>query len=296
MSRHLILVHGRAQQGKDPDTLKAEWLAALAKGLAKSGLSLPIPETAVHFPYYGNTLAAMLDGDSADVVLRGAGADDDERAFTGAVLEEFRRNAGVTDEQILAAADTDVVGRGPLDWSWIRAMALALDRVPGASGTSIALFAHDVYQYLRNSTIREEIESGVVAAFSPGAEVVVVGHSLGSVVTYNLLRREGHLRGWRVPLYVTLGSPLAVLAIRRALKRFQPTRCPPCVDQWFNALDSRDIVALRPLTPGSFPLDPEQPAITNKTDVLNHTENRHGIVGYLDDEEVAQRIHDSLTS
>lgn len=294
MSRHLIFVHGRAQQGKDPDALKADWLAALGKGLAKSGLRLPIPESAVHFPYYGNSLTAMLNGESADVVLRGAGADGDERAFISTVMDEFRRNAYVTDEQVLAAAGTDVVDRGPLDWRWIRAMALALDQIPGVSGASIALLTHDVYQYLRNSTIREEIESALVDAFSPGAETVVVGHSLGSVVTYNLLRREGHLRGWRVPLYVTLGSPLGVLAIRRALKRFHPTRCPPCVDQWFNALDSRDIVALRPLTPDSFPLVPEQPAITNKTDVLNHTRNRHGIAGYLDDKEVAQRIHDLL--
>jgi hypothetical protein len=296
MTRQLILVHGRAQQGKDPDALKADWLAALAKGFAKSGLSLPIPETAVHFPYYGDTLAAMVDGGSADVVIRGAGADHDEQAFLGAVLEEARQQAGLTEEQVMAAAETEVVDRGPQNWAWVRAIVLALDRVTGVSGTNIALFTRDVYQYLRDSSIREEIESGVVKGFEPGIDAVVVGHSLGSVVTYNLLRREGHLRGWRVPLYVTVGSPLAVGVIRKVLKSFNTTRCPECVGHWFNAMDSRDIVALRALTQDNFPLDPEQPAITNKTDVLNHTRNRHGITGYLDDEEVTKRIHDSLSA
>lgn len=294
MTRQLILVHGRSQENKDPGTLKAEWLDALSSGLATSGLSLPIPESSVRFPYYGDTLTAMLHGGSADVVVRGDGIDHDERVFLGSVLDEFRRKAGVTDEQILDAAETNIVDRSAMNWGWVRAIARALDRVPGVSGTTIALFTHDVYQYLRNPMIREEIESGVVSAFEPGTEAVVVGHSLGSVVSYNLLRREGHLRGWRIPLYVTVGSPLAVLAIRNVLKRFHTTRCPECVDEWFNAMDDRDIVALRALTPDHFPLNPDLPSIANKTDVANHTDNRHGIAGYLDDQNVAKRIHDAL--
>ncbi len=36
------------------------------------------------------------------------------------------------------------------------------------------------------------------------------------------------------------------------------------------------------------------PAIENKTDVDNPTENRHGISGYLTDAVVAKRIYDAL--
>jgi len=72
------------------------------------------------------------------------------------------------------------------------------------------------------------------------------------------------------------------------------TRCPECVTAWFNAMDERDVVALYPLTPAFFPLAPEQPAIANKTTVRNRTRNRHGIGGYLDDQEVARRIYDAL--
>jgi hypothetical protein len=38
------------------------------------------------------------------------------------------------------------------------------------------------------------------------------------------------------------------------------------------------------------------PAVTNHTKVSNWTDNRHGIVGYLDDELVAKTIHAGLTA
>jgi hypothetical protein len=301
MMRQLILVHGRAQEHKDAGALKAEWLEALGEGLAKSGLELPIPETDVRFPFYGDTLYDMVGGKpadvAADVIVRGDGADDDEQRFTRAVLEEVRKRAGITDEQLAAVAGSEVVERGPLNWEWFQAVLRAVDRfVPHGSGTSIALVTHDVYQYLKNSAIREEIDTGVGTALKPDVESVVVSHSLGTVVAYNLLRQQGHLRGWRIPLFVTVGSPLAVNEIRKTLRGFAPARCPEAVSQWLNALDERDVVALYPLDTTHFPLDPTTPAIENLRDVRNRTGNRHGISGYLDDANVARRIYEALTA
>jgi hypothetical protein len=56
-------------------------------------------------------------------------------------------------------------------------------------------------------------------------------------------------------------------------------------------MDEGDVVALRPLDGEVFPITPP---IRNKTTVDNHTENRHGIVGYLDDPEVAREVLDAL--
>ena len=106
---------------------------------------------------------------------------------------------------------------------------------------------------------------------------MVVSHSLGTVVAYNLLKREGQQNGWVIPLFVTLGSPLGVTAIRKALA---PNRHPESVSKWFNAMDDRDVVALHPLDASIFPTRPE---IENKTDVDNRTPDRHGIEGYLED-------------
>lgn len=288
--KQLVFVHGRAQEFKDAATLKGEWIAALRRGLAKSQLDLPIPETDVRFPYYGQTLWDLVagDGSAAGVIIKGASADREEQEFMGLVVEEVRRRIGVTDDDVAAVADSEVVEMGPLNWGWVEAALRVIDeRVPG-SGLSLALFTKDVYQYLGNPGVRDKIEAGVREAVPRGVPTVVVGHSLGSVVSYCLLGREGQAHGWDVPLYVTVGSPLAVTAIK---KRLAPIGHPKCVGRWFNARDKRDVVALYGLDDEHFPVDPR---IENKTDVSNNTANRHGIAGYLDDADIAARIYNAL--
>lgn len=293
MTTRLVLIHGRAQQHKDAATLKAEWVTAWEEGLHKNGLGLPLAADEIRFPYYGDTLWDLVsgqdEGDVADVIVRGEGAQTDEQAFIEALVAEIKEQTGLTDEQVREALGAEVITRGPLNWEWTQAVLRAVDRfVPGASGASVALFTRDVYRYLTNPGIRDRIESGVLQAMEPGVPTVVVAHSLGSVVAYSLLRREGASRGWNVPLFITVGAPLGVRVIK---KRLSPIGHPECAQAWFNALDQRDVVALYPLTESTFPVDP---AIENKTDVENDTPNRHGIVGYLSDQEVARRIADAL--
>ncbi len=288
----LVFIHGRAQEHLDSVALKAQWVDAFHRGLAKSGLALPLGDADIRFPYYGQTLFDLVSNAAtvAEVIVRGTdAATKDEQRFQQAVLEEVQQALGLTDAQVDAALPGDVRQRGPANWEWVQAILSAIDQhVPGASGASIALATRDVYQYLKNPGVRETIDRGVRQAMLPGVPTVVVSHSLGTVVAYNLLRREGAAAGWVVPLFVTLGSPLGVSAIRQAVA---PIEHPTCAKAWFNAMDERDVVALYPLTKSRFDVDP---AIHNKTDVRNHTENRHGISGYLDDAEVARRIHAAL--
>ncbi|HVS00963.1 MAG TPA: alpha/beta hydrolase [Thermoanaerobaculia bacterium] len=295
--RELVLVHGRAQEHKDSVALKKEWLDTFREGLGKSGLELPIPEDRVRFPYYGQTLFDLVAGVAldkvAEVVVRGSEEDPQLREFMMDVLDEVLTRKGITDEEVQAEAEAitrgGVIERGPLNWKWVQGVLSAIDRhVPGGSGASIALFTKDVYQYLTNPGLRDVIEAGVRQAMTPGVESVVVSHSLGTVVSYNLLRREGKALGWKVPLYVTVGSPLAISKIRKSLA---PNKHPACVGKWFNAMDPDDVVALYPLDERHFPVDP---AIENKKDVKNQTSNQHGIAGYLNDKDVAKRIYDAL--
>jgi len=288
----LLLVHGRSQHDKDADELKAEWVDALRAGLVRAGLDLPVSENAIRFPYYGDTLRDLVTNGAtvADIIIRGAGVDHAEREFLGAVMREIVVAAGITDDQLDAEyEEVDAVERAPQDWRFIRAVLRALDRhVPAVGAPSLALATRDVYLYLRNIGIRDSIEHGVREALRPGVPTVVLGHSLGSVVTYNLLRRDGGRAGWVVPLHVTVGSPLAVGPIKRSLR---PLAHPTCVGAWFNARDPRDLVALNPLDPERFTV---WPAVENKNDVQNDTPNRHGITGYLSDPEVASRVHAAL--
>lgn len=293
MTRQLVFVHGRSQQGKDAAELKQTWITAWKEGLAKSGLEMPISEDDIRFPYYGDTLADLTAGstpsEAAKIVIKGDNADAQETQFIRAMLLEIQQQAGVTDVQVQALADGPVE-KGVLNWEWVQNVLEALDtHVPGASGASVALATRDVYKYLNHDGIQGVIDDGVGAAIAPGVETVVVGHSLGSVVSYNLLKNKGHANGWKIPLYVTVGAPLAVRAIKQSLA---PIKHPSCVGKWFNAMDERDIVALYALDSDHFDIDP---SIENKTDVDNPTENRHGIAGYLPDPVVAKKIFDALT-
>lgn len=295
MTRQLIFVHGRGQEQKNAGQLKADWISALQEGLAKSNLTLPVDEQDIKFPYYGQTLYDLVKetppDEVANVIVRGDGIDEAQREFLRSVLEEVRQKSEITDEQIDEALGSDIIRRGPLNWERLQGIVRALDHnVPLASGASIAIATNDVYQYLKNPGIRDTIDDGVGAAMTPGVPTVVVSHSLGTVVSYNLLGRDGAAAGWLVPLFVTLGSPLAVTAIKRSLR---PLRHPPCVEKWYNAMDERDIVALYPLNKRNFDVDPQ---IENNTGVDNETSNRHSISGYLDDKDVALRIYNALVA
>ncbi len=89
--------------------------------------------------------------------------------------------------------------------------------------------------------------------------------------------------------FITVGSPLGIKGIKRCLDR--PLRSPGSVRNWFNAYDNRDVVALRPLDGQNFAVNPP---IENKGDVMNFTDNRHGIIGYLADPVVARKIVEYL--
>ena len=282
--RQLVLVHGRSPHRKDAAALKAEWLDALHSGLAAAGLALPIPESEVRFPYYGDALTDGSTRPLSEIIVRESDA---QRAgFLRAVLLEVARECGIGDADI---ADEAGPGVAEPDRDWFRALLRLLDRSTLAGTASIALFTDDVHRYLTHVGVRDVIDSAVRAAVTPGVETVVVGHSLGSVVTYQLLCQEGVTLGWRVPLFVTVGSPLGVGAV---CERLVPIAHPTCADRWFNAADRRDAVALHPLDATHFAVEP---AIENKTDVHTTTPDGHGIRGYLTDPEVACRIHRALT-
>ncbi|HVI58035.1 MAG TPA: hypothetical protein VM619_04055 [Luteimonas sp.] len=293
--KQLIFIHGRSQQEKDAVKLKQEWIQAWKKGLAKGGLPMPIDEAHIRFPYYGDTLAQMVGGASADdaakIIVRGAEQNPAAEQFLSMLLQQYIDGAGITDDEIEAQlrAEALVLERGPQNWGWVQAVLRAIDRRTPGGGALIALVTNDVHQYLVNLDLRRHIEDGVLKAMDPDSENVVVSHSLGTVVAYTALRRlaaEG--QAWRVPLLVTLGSPLGIRAIRGKLR---PIGHPACVTRWFNAYDPNDVVSLNPLDAKNFAITP---AIENKGDVDNGTDNQHGIVGYLDDAVVARRIHEAL--
>jgi hypothetical protein len=284
VASRLLLVHGRAQQGKDPQALKEEWVEALKRGASKFGGSLP-GSVDVAFPFYGDLLdsfARQMDIPLTSEVQARGRQDDEFLKFQFEIAESIRRAANIPDEKVNAEYEGNVQERGPLNWKWVQAILRAIDKnATGMNQAALEIFTRDVFLYTTRAGVRAEVDR-VVARQLTDQPTVVVGHSLGSVVTYSVLRSD--TRALKVPLYVTLGCPLGVRAIR---DQFRPLRFPDPVTTWWNAYDPRDVVALYPLDASNFPVTP---AVENKGDVDNYTDNRHGIIAYLDDEAIAQRI------
>jgi hypothetical protein len=286
-----LLVHGRAQQGKDPRKLKAEWIEALNRGAAKSGASLA-PRVDVAFPFYGDLLdnyAKQADIPlTSDIQARGEQNDDFLR-FQYQFAESIRVAKGISQDEVNQEFEGQPGERGPLNWRWVQATLRVIDRKSReANQAALESFTRDVYLYLTSPLVRADVDAEVTKLLTE-EPTVVVGHSLGTVVSYNVLRTDK--RRLNVPLYVTVGCPLAVRAVRDRLTPVPTVEYPARISRWFNAYDARDVVALYPLDAANFDVTP---AIENKGDVDNSTDNRHGISGYLDDKVVAQKIVSSL--
>lgn len=291
---HLVLVHGRAQEGQNPAELQNSWEEALARGWEKAGLSKPENLT-VSFPYYGDILAEMVEAAKApkpaDVLTRGGEMDQRELVFMRETLEELAKNAaeaGMDESALEAQMADEVLARGPQEWEWVQGLLRLLDNT-WISRRVIESVTRDVFVYLTRKPVRKKINR-IIEAEIKGRRAVVVAHSLGSVVSFDVLRHLG--AGTNVPRFITLGSPLGIGTIKRYLSP-PPLAMPGVVREWFNGFDNRDVVALRPLNQSSFRINPP---ITNKADVNNPTPMRHGIEGYLADAEVASWIQRALTA
>lgn len=285
----MVFIHGRGQGGQDPAALQQSWLDALARGCATLNKALPAALD-VSFPYYGDVLDRFAAAESlpltSDIQARGTGANDEFLVFQADVAQAMRLKAGVTDDQVAAEYGDNPKPRGPLNWQWVQAIIRAIDLHGGSmSQGAIEEFLRDVFLYTTRAGVRDAVDE-IVKAKLTTEPTIVVGHSLGTVVAYNVLRSDP--RPLQVPLLVTVGSPLGIRAVRDQLV---PLRYPKAVQSWYNAYDTRDVVALYPLDGSNFPVRPD---ITNNGTVKNHTDNRHGIDGYLDDTNVATQLLDVL--
>jgi hypothetical protein len=285
----LLFVHGRGQAGLKTADLQSAWLSALVKGAQALGKELPA-NLEVAFPYYGDVLDDFVKRANlpltSEVITRGGQPNDNFLAFQADVAQALRVQAGVTDDQVLSEYGNNPKPRGPLNWEWVHAIFRAIDQYGGGlSSDVIEQFTRDVYLYTTVQTVRDAVDA-IVRAQLNEKRTIVVAHSLGTVVAYNVLRAD--TRALSVPLLTTVGSPLGIRAIRDQLL---PLSFPAHVQAWYNAYDPRDVVALYPLDSDNFAVTP---AIENDQAVTNETDDRHGISGYLSDKHVVEKLLSAL--
>lgn len=174
-----------------------------------------------------------------------------------------------------------------------------LSRKTGIPEWVIEEFLDDVAYYLEHEQMRTAV-LGVVTgeverARNQHDDLVVVRHSLGSVVAYDLLQ-NGNIGSGR--LLTTAGSPLGFPVVQRNLLGVPPNSRPPVPPisprggnlHWLNAYDVRDVVAL---------VHPLRDHFAGGTDTLrdeitHNPSGPHAIVDYLADPDLAGPIADAL--
>ncbi len=162
-----------------------------------------------------------------------------------------------------------------------RRPAPALEALPLPRAARIRIFEQlvkvtfrDVHAYFFRD-YAERMRAVVRAAIAGIDEpFVLVSHSLGTIIAYDVLREEAS-RSLAIPLFVTVGSPLGVQEIQDLVAR--PLEVPAAVGAWLNASDFRDVVAL------DHTLKPEYAPPDRCTDLIveNSSANHHGIREYL---------------
>jgi hypothetical protein len=123
------------------------------------------------------------------------------------------------------------------------------------AGPAIRAQMHDANRYGRNrdgigTTIRARLRGAIEEAWTDGAHVLLIGHSLGSMIAYDTLWDLSHdeppAHG-RVDLFVTMGSPLATNFVRRRLRGREESgaaRYPTNIGRWVNLAALGDTTAL----------------------------------------------------
>lgn len=217
----LVMIHGRDQPVAQRTQVEATWRKALADGLRGARLD-PIPPDRQRFVWY------------ADLLVPGA------KGCSYLSLDD-------------AKADE---APGRTVWPELRSVLLGIAaQIPaGAQRTLLNHIMQDTETYLSTGSaacavdqrLRRAVgEDPAAAALPTGVPVVVIAHSLGSMITYRNLM--GKLEQVGRPVYlVTIGSMLGEKTVQRTLlgaHAAYPAPVPLPVLGWWNVVNSRDKIA-----------------------------------------------------
>ena len=218
------------------------------------------------------TLTAPTPATSSTGLGRGAAA-----ATLPAASRADVRQATRLVEQLYREADR-VAARSPTVTS--RGAALSISFPDPIFRFVVGKFASDAVDYLYGP-YTEAMRAPVRAAFlEPPTPRVIVAHSLGSVIAYDVLS-EPALAGLQVTLLVTLGSPLGIGNVQSKLRdgAGRPNPVPTQLTAWDNFADRFDPVALDATLYDEFrpPKD-----FAHDESVNNRARNNHDMPGYLE--------------
>lgn len=187
----------------------------------------------------------------------------------------------IADDMLAAAgvaAEAEAAALEGLGFDSLNGLATVLDRHLRLGDAVVGLLLDDVGSYFDDARLRSlAIDRVAEAVAGANDDVILLGHSLGSVVVYDLVRERPDLpvRG-----LITLGSPLGLPTI---LRRMAAPRFPDGLARWVNVFDPRDLVTGRETLRAHYPSDDGRAVEDRETEgrppsLTNPTAPHDGIV------------------
>ncbi len=223
----------------------------------------------------------------------------EQRVWSEALFEKLKREArleqhddSAVDELVASTEDRGVEALGM--------QAKVLPAFPFRSALTEAIlkrFIPDVAAYFFQEEFRTRMQQRVRDVLIPGGQYIVVAHSLGTIITFELLRELA--RSISVPLWVTLGSPLGIDEVKELLEeKGNSMQSPASVQSWKNFADPLDPVAADKILADEYTAVP--PATIRDRQIWNldsrkiYRFNPHSSTGYLGHPEVGATVRDVL--
>ncbi|RZA31412.1 MAG: peptidase [Lysobacteraceae bacterium] len=159
-----------------------------------------------------------------------------------------------------------------------------------------AALLQDVHDFFFDSQRRQAMERSLLDRLgSGGGPFVVVAHSQGSLIAYEVLRKLDPAK-YDVALLVTVGSPLGLPSVRSMFKQSLKKKklpFPPCVRHWYNLADRADPVAID----GNLADDIEAPGqrysnLQGEGVNGDSPRNPHSASGYLSNAQLRARVRE----
>jgi len=249
--------------------------------------------------------AEAVDTASAMAIAAGrAGSDDEDAAAVRREIEDL------TDDPARRAFLERLATRA-LDGS----DAAAREAPPPAVGTKVLplpsfmrrrivqattrLLLRDVNDFFFVPERRAPMLASVVDRLSSGGgPFVVVAHSQGTMIAYEVLRQLDRAE-IQVPLFVTIGSPLGLTEVKDVFREWTGKKrgklpFPPCVDRWVNVGDRLDPVALDNDLADDF-----DGAIEDQSGWFANTHSPrspHSGTGYLTNRDVQDAVRETVSN
>jgi hypothetical protein len=279
----IVCIHGIAQQLEGSELLASKWGPALQSGMSNAGVrpeDIP-PLSDITVAFYGNLFRGRKKSMGGDAPLELS--DIDEGLESDLLMTWADAAAPPSDSGAPSKS-----GRAPRA---VQAAAVRLLRVPFFDQLADRFLVGALKQvkwYLTEPETREAARERLSSLITPDTRVVIA-HSLGSVVAYEVLCRS---TAPIAPALITLGSPLGLPNL--VFDRLDPAPTdgrgawPGSAKSWTNIYADNDIVAsvkrLAPLFTGSI------------VDVrVDNEASAHDVTPYLTAEQTGKAVLGALS-